>query len=102
VSGVATIAPEDDWTVEYCEALGLACAKVVGFPVEISLSPVEIRGKALAWSAIRNISDPERSVSQLLVELQNKGLILGGLVSICAWCKRMRDEGGSWLQLANA
>jgi PAS domain S-box-containing protein len=83
-----------------------ACGKDgVEFPVEISLSPLEIRGKGLVWSAIRDISDRERSIAQLLVELHNKGLIynkgpiLRGLISICAWCKRMRDEGGPWLQL---
>jgi PAS domain S-box-containing protein len=77
-----------------------ACGKDgVEFPVEISLSSVEISGKALVWSAIRNISDRERSVAQLLVEMEKKGLILGGLISICAWCKRIQDQGGLWQQL---
>jgi PAS domain S-box-containing protein len=77
-----------------------ACGKDgVEFPVEISLSPVEISGEALVWSAIRNISDRERTVAQLLVELEKKGLILGGLISICAWCKRIQDQGGLWQQL---
>ena len=77
-----------------------ACGKDgVEFPVEISLSPVEIRGKAFVWSAIRNISDRDRSVAQLLAELEKKGLILGGLISICAWCKRIQDQGGLWQQL---
>jgi PAS domain S-box-containing protein len=38
----------------------------VELPVEISLSPVEINGNALVWSAIRNISDRERSIAQVL------------------------------------
>jgi PAS domain S-box-containing protein len=77
-----------------------ACGKDgVEFPVEISLSPVEIRGKTLVWSAIRNISDRERSIAQLLAELEEKRLVLGGLISICAWCKRIKDQGGFWQQL---
>jgi PAS domain S-box-containing protein len=77
-----------------------ACKKSgVEFPVEISLSPVEIRGKTLVWSAIRNIIDRERSIAQLRGELHNKGLILGGLVSLCAWCKRIRDDCGMWQEV---
>ena len=67
----------------------LACNKDgVEFPVEISLSPVEIRGETMVWSAIRSITDRERFVAQLLVELHKRGLILGGLISVCALCKR--------------
>ena len=57
----------------------------VEFPAEISLSPTKIRGKTLVWSAIRDISDRER-------------LLLGGLISICSCCKRVRDEG-TWQPL---
>jgi PAS domain S-box-containing protein len=37
----------------------------VEFPVEISLAPVEIRGKTLVWSAIRDISDCERFIARV-------------------------------------
>jgi PAS domain S-box-containing protein len=78
----------------------LACNKDgVEFPVEISLSPVEIRGEMMVWSAIRSLTDRERFVAQLLGELHEKGLILGGLISICSWCKRIRDDSGLWQQL---
>ena len=70
----------------------------VEFPVEISLSPIEIRGKTLVWSAIRYVSDRERLVAQLREAMQKKRLVLGGLISICSWCKRVRDEG-AWLPL---
>jgi PAS domain S-box-containing protein len=70
----------------------------VEFPVEISLSPTQIRGKTLVWSAIRDISDRERFVAQLLEAMQRKRLGLGGLISICSWCNRVRDEG-EWLPL---
>jgi len=78
----------------------LACNKDgVEFPVEISLSPVEIRGEMMVWSAIRSLTDRERFVAQLLGELHEKGLILGGLISICSWCKRIREDSGLWQQL---
>jgi PAS domain S-box-containing protein len=71
----------------------------VEFAVEISLSPLQIKGKALVWSAIRNINDRERSLAQLRVAIKNKLIGLKGLVSVCAWCKRLREEGGSWVQM---
>jgi PAS domain S-box-containing protein len=73
----------------------------VEFRVEINLSPVEIGGKALVWSAIRNTSDRERSIAQLRAGMEERRLALAGLISICAWCKRIRNEGGSWQQLEN-
>jgi PAS domain S-box-containing protein len=48
----------------------------VEFPVEISLSPTQIRGKALVWSAIRDISNRERSVAQLREAMQRMRLLL--------------------------
>jgi PAS domain S-box-containing protein len=71
----------------------------VEFPVEITLSPVKIRGEMLVWSAIRSFTDRERFVAKLLVELHEKGLILGGLISICAWCKQIQDTSGHWQNL---
>jgi len=74
-----------------------ACNKDgVEFPVEITLSPVEVHGETMVWSAIRSFTDRERFVAALLVELHKKGLILGGLISICAWCKRIQDDAGQW------
>jgi PAS domain S-box-containing protein len=70
----------------------------VEFPVEISLSPTQIRGRTLVWSALRDISDRERHVAQLREAMQRKRLVLGGLISICSWCKRVHDEG-AWLPL---
>jgi protein-histidine pros-kinase len=71
----------------------------VEFPVEISLSPVEIRGSAFVWSAIRNINDRERSVAPLRAAIEKKLIDLESLISICAWCKRIHDGGASWQPL---
>jgi PAS domain S-box-containing protein len=79
-----------------------ACRKDgVEFRVEISLSPVELAGNALVWSAIRNTSDRERSIARLRAGMEERRLALAGLISICAWCNRIRDEGGFWQQLEN-
>src|SRR5678816_4909973 len=65
------------------------------FPVEISLSPVELRGNLFVWAAIRNVADRELVVAKLRGALAS-ARILRGLISICAWCKRIRDERGAW------
>lgn len=71
----------------------------VEFPVEINLSPVDITGNALVWSAIRNTSDRERSIARVRAGMENRRLLLPGLIAICAWCKRICDEGGLWQPL---
>jgi len=71
----------------------------IEFPVEISLSLTEIAGRTLAWSAIRNVDDRDRSIALVREAIQNKLIALKGLTSICAWCKRIRDEDGFWQEL---
>jgi PAS domain S-box-containing protein len=66
------------------------------FPVEITLAPVKIRGKTFIWSALRNVGDRYHSIARIRQAMQQERL--GGLISICAWCKNVRDEG-SWLPL---
>ena len=66
------------------------------FRVEINLSPVVIRGEALVWSAIRDPAGREATVSRIRIALKEQGLN-GGLIAICAWCKRLCDEAGLWL-----
>ena len=68
------------------------------FPVEISLSPVKIDSKRMVWSAIRDDTESERLIDQLRTALDEVNL-LRGLLSICASCKRIRNEHGVWQQL---
>jgi hypothetical protein len=42
---------------------------------------------------IREISERERSIAQLRLMMRHKRISLRGLIDICAWCKRVRDEG---------
>jgi len=68
------------------------------FPVEINLSPVEIGGNSFVWSTIRNVEERDLSIAQLRMALKQLR-VMGGLISVCAWCKRIRDERGSWQEL---
>jgi PAS domain S-box-containing protein len=68
------------------------------FPAEISVSPLQIDGKLMVWAAIRDVSERERLISELRTALDDLKL-LRGLLSICASCKRIRDERGNWQQL---
>lgn len=68
------------------------------FRIEINLSPVEIRGKVLVWTAIRDVTERDAAFSRVHAALKERG-VHGGLISICAWCKRIRDEVGSWLSI---
>jgi PAS domain S-box-containing protein len=68
------------------------------FSVEISLSPLEIKGDLFVWSAIRSITERERLLKDLRAVLSDVR-VFGGMLSICAWCKKIRDERGSWQPL---
>jgi PAS domain S-box-containing protein len=68
------------------------------FLVEINLRPVQIRGETLVWSAIRNATEREAAVSRVRIALKERGF-RGGVIAICSWCKRVRDEVGAWLPL---
>jgi len=70
----------------------------VEISVEISLAPVEISGKPFIWSAIRDIGDRERDIAQIREVLQERHVVLQGLICICAWCKKVRD-GPEWRPL---
>lgn len=69
------------------------------FQAEINLSPVEIGGQHLVWSAIRSVNYRENLFAHLRAVMESALTSLGGLISVCAWCKRIRDEHGSWQQL---
>jgi|RhiMethySRZTD1v2_1073278.scaffolds.fasta_scaffold266078_3 PAS domain S-box-containing protein len=69
------------------------------FRVEINLSPVEIGGHHLVWSAIRNVSDREPIFAQFRSAVESALISLRGLIAICAWCNRILDERGLWQQL---
>jgi PAS domain S-box-containing protein len=70
--------------------------------VEISTFPIKIKGKALVLSIARDITERKK------IEIEREKLIkdlgaslkkiqtLSGLIPICAWCKKIRDDKGYW------
>jgi PAS domain S-box-containing protein len=73
------------------------------FPVEISSAVfADAEGNDFTCIIIRDISRRKRAEAereQLIAELRdalNKVKVLSGLLSICASCKKIRDEHGHW------
>ena len=71
--------------------------------VEGNVHPRFFKGKVIATQGIfRNITDrklAELKQEQLVLRLQSaldNIKILSGLLPICAWCKKIRDDGGYW------
>ncbi|HTT22356.1 MAG TPA: hypothetical protein VMG82_25740 [Candidatus Sulfotelmatobacter sp.] len=56
---------------------------------------------ALTHSCLRQraAEDARRKAAQELTEAQETVRILSGILPICAWCKKIRNEGGTWEQL---
>jgi PAS domain S-box-containing protein len=75
------------------------------FPADVSLSPQRFEGQLLITVAIRDITQrrqEEESREALIAELQkalDEVRALSGMLPICAWCKRIRDDEGYWTQL---
>lgn len=74
----------------------------VEIPVEIGLTPIQVDGATLVLSSIVDLTQrkkAEREQLELLAELRHaldEVETLRGLVQICAKCKRVRDDAGSW------
>jgi PAS domain S-box-containing protein len=75
------------------------------FPIELSLATWETHEGRFATAILHDITDRQRAREereQLIVDIQDsvaKIKTLGGLVPICAWCKKIRDDTGYWTQL---
>jgi hypothetical protein len=59
--------------------------------VEISSSLADWHGQPLRFCICRDITERKRAVAQVK--------ILQGLLPICAWCKKVRDDSGYWSQI---
>jgi len=75
------------------------------FPVELAVSPLSM-GKTVIFNAfLHDISDrkkAEKERESLIQELKmalEKIETLHGLLPICSWCKKIRDEKGEWNQM---
>jgi PAS domain S-box-containing protein len=75
------------------------------FPVEVTLSYYEQAGRRMGVGSVRDITDrkaAEAERERLIHELEDAlGQVktLSGLLPICAYCKKIRDEHGEWHQM---
>jgi PAS domain S-box-containing protein len=105
-SGMNTLQSGGDQHVigKTVELEGLRKDKSV-FQIELSLSTWETKSEQFFTGIIRDITDRKRAeqereslVNELKTSLENVKT-LGGLVPICAHCKKIRDDKGYWNQL---
>lgn len=74
-------------------------------PVEGSISKLEVGGSWLYTVVLRDITERKRAEAEregLIARLQDalaQVRTLRGLVPICAWCKKVRDDEGYWEQV---
>jgi PAS domain S-box-containing protein len=73
-------------------------------PMEISVHLIEINGQSYGLSILRDIgkrkrmeAEREQLIKQLRLALQEVKR-LEGILPTCAYCKRIRDDGGEWHQ----
>lgn len=75
------------------------------FPADISVSPVRIDGRLAVVLAVRDLTHRRRreeEQARLIQQLKASAARvrqLSGLLPICAWCRRVRDDEGYWNQL---
>jgi PAS domain S-box-containing protein len=73
--------------------------------VEVYANPITIRGKDYSFSIVHDVTDrrlAEEERDRLNVELQNaleEIKTLRGIIPICSFCKRIRDDQGFWNQV---
>ena len=79
----------------------------IGRPLRVTCAPIlDLPGQAgcsvhLArdLSGQRHAEFERETLIRQLQEALAQVRLLGGLIPICAWCKRVRDDSGSWEQL---
>jgi len=73
--------------------------------VEVFSSKIEVKGKDILHSIVHDITDrkqAEEDRTKLIIELKealSQVKTLGGMLPICASCKKIRDDKGYWNQI---
>ena len=73
--------------------------------VEIYANPISIQGKEYSFSVVHDITEHKKSDEQrehLIAELQttlDELKTLRGIIPICMFCKKVRDDQGFWNQV---
>lgn len=68
------------------------------FFVEVSLAPMTLKGKTALFTTWRDISERKRVEQEKETALANIKK-LEGIIPICMYCKKIRDDGNSWNRL---
>ena len=74
---------------------------------EIRVVEIEWKGETVYLASLRDITErkiAEEEKTKLISELQDaltKIETLSGLIPICAWCKKIRDDEGYWKSVEN-
>ena len=75
------------------------------FPAEAAISKLVVGRQRLFTKVFRDVTDRKRAEAErerLITELQRALAdvrTLAGLLPICAWCKKVRDDEGYWSQI---
>ena len=75
------------------------------FPAELTLTRVALDGPLLFTAFVRDLTRRKRAEEEKdklvsdLMEAMGHVKRLSGLLPICAWCKKIRDDAGYWQEL---
>jgi len=61
-----------------------------------------VRGAVVVWTDVTRVAAAETERVRLLADLQrtlSEVKVLRGILPICSYCQRIRDEGGGWTRL---
>jgi len=73
--------------------------------IEIYANPISIQGKDYSFSIVQDITErkqAEEERERLIAELQTaleENKTLRGIIPICSYCKKIRDDQGYWQQV---
>lgn len=73
--------------------------------VEVFSSPIALAGEKVLYSIISDVTDRQRSAEEREQLIEKLGLalaeikVLRGILPICSFCKKIRNDNGNWDQI---
>jgi PAS domain S-box-containing protein len=92
--------PRSDGGMRWVHARGRAVElDLTGRPLRVAGTVLDITERRETQARLEQaLTENQRHVEELLAALQQVKT-LSGLLPICAWCKKMRDDDGFWMQV---